>query len=150
YGIRNYTGMQNSLYSNLIYQTIIDNTSHVIKFGASFQADKFRETFAGVSYNRAENVPGVFTEYAWNHMDKWNVVAGLRADYHNLFGAFLTPRLHLRYAPAEHTAIRASIGRAQRTASLFAENMGQMASNRSFVLMGTDPGKPYGLDPEVA
>lgn len=150
YGIRNYNGLQNSLYGNLIYQTIIDNTAHVIKFGASFQADKFRETFAGVSYNRTENVPGVFTEYAWNYMDKWNVVAGLRADYHNLFGAFLTPRLHLRYAPAEHSAIRASIGRAQRTASLFAENMGQMASNRSFVLMGTDPGKPYGLDPEVA
>ncbi len=150
YGARNYDATQHSFYGNLIYQTIINNTNHVIKFGTSFQADRFREQFAGMPYGRDERVPGVFTEYAWSYTDKWNLVAGLRADYHNLFGAFLTPRLHLRYAPEEHTAIRASIGRAQRTANLFAENMGQMASNRSFMVMGTDPNKPYGLDPEVA
>src|SRR5690606_18897216 len=93
---------------------------------------------------------GVFTEYAWSHLDKWSIVAGLRADYHNLFGAFLTPRLHVRYAPAERTVIRVSGGRAQRTASLLAENMGYMASNRLFVIVAPEAGKPYGLDPEVA
>ena len=79
-----------------------------------------------------------------------NVVAGLRGDYHNIFGAFVTPRLHVRYAPFKQTSIRASIGRAQRTANILAENIGYMASNRVFLFNGTSPGNPYGLDPEVA
>jgi outer membrane receptor for ferrienterochelin and colicins len=150
YGARGYEAWQRSLYSNLIYQTIIGNTNHVIKGGASFLMDRLGEQFDGATWRREELVPGVFTEYAWSHMDKWNVVAGLRADYHNLFGAFVTPRLHLRYAPAKRTAIRASAGRAQRTANLLAENMGYMASNRRFIVLGADAGKPYGLNPEVA
>ncbi len=150
YGNREYDGWQKSWYSNLIYQTIIGNTNHIMKFGASFQADRFFEQFAGQFYRRNESVPGAFAEYSWNYDDKWNLVAGLRGDYHNIFGGFLTPRLHLRYATSEYTAIRASIGRAQRTANLLAEHIGQMASNRRFILMGTDPEKPYGLDPEIA
>jgi len=150
YGSRRYDAVQHSFYGNLIYQTIIGNTNHVIKGGASFLADRLGESFAGSSYARAERVPGVFTEYSWKYLDKWNIVAGIRADYHNLFGAFVTPRLHLRYAPADGTVIRASAGRAQRTANLLAENMGYMASNRSFVIVAPAAGKPYGLDPEVA
>ncbi len=150
YGSREYDGKQQSFYTNLIYQTIIGNTNNVIKFGGSFLADNYDERFANTPYSREENVAGVFTEYSWSHLKNWNVVAGIRADYHNLFGTFVTPRLHVRYAPFKKTAIRASIGRAQRTANVFAENMGFMASNRQFIIKPSGDGKAYGLDPEVA
>lgn len=150
YGARNYDGTEHSFYSNLIYQSIIGNTNHVIKAGASFLLDNYDETFAGNQYKRDEAVPGVFVEYAWSHLTKWNVVAGLRADYHNMYGAFVTPRLHVRYAPFPNTSFRASVGRAQRTANIFAENMGYMASNRQFLIVNPQADKAYGLNPEVA
>lgn len=149
YGSRNYNALEKSFYANLIYQSIIGNTNHVIKAGASTLIDNYHETFNYQDYNRNEVVPGVFAEYAYN-AKKLNIVAGLRGDYHNLFGAFVTPRLHIRYAPFERTSIRASIGRAQRTANVFAENMGYMASNRIFVIQSAQTGKAYGLNPEVA
>jgi len=150
YGSRSYDADQRSFYANYIYQSIIGNTSHQIKGGASFMADAYRERFTGMPYRRTEYVPGVFAEYSYNYLDRFNVVAGLRADYHNLFGGFVTPRLHLRYAPAGQTVFRASAGRAQRTANVFAENTGFLASNRSFAIQGSESGLPYGLKPEVA
>jgi outer membrane receptor for ferrienterochelin and colicin len=83
-------------------------------------------------------------------MDIFTAVAGFRADYHNIYGAFFTPRLHLRYEPIEKTVIRASLGRGQKTASIFAENMGIFASSRAIYLDETSSGLPYGLEPEVA
>lgn len=156
YGNRDYNGKQTSLYANYIYQTIISNTNNVIKFGASALMDKYDERFMGAAMARTEVVPGAFVEYSYKWMDKINVVAGLRGDYNSIFGAFVTPRLHLRYAPNEQTAIRASVGRAQRTANMFAENMGLMASGRNFYYNNTDmvtalsANESYLFKPEVA
>jgi outer membrane receptor for ferrienterochelin and colicins len=150
YGNRKYSSLQKSFYTNLIYQSIIGNTNHGIKLGLSNLVDQYDETIGLNRYKRNEVVPGAFAEYSYNYLEKFNLVAGLRADYHNLFGTFLTPRLHVRYAPFKNTAIRASIGRAQRTANIFAENMGYMASNRVFAVFSVDADKAYGLDPEVA
>lgn len=150
YGRRNYNAIQRSLYSNLIFQTILGNTNHVLKTGLSNLIDNYDEKVEANRYMRNEVVPGAFAEYSYNYLTKFNVVAGVRGDHHNLFGAFVTPRLHLRYAPHELTAIRASIGRAQRTANIFAENLGNMASIRALYVVNPEAGKPYGLDPEVA
>lgn len=150
YSSRNYAADQQSFYANYIYQTIISNTNHVIKFGSSFIFDNISESFTGSNYKRQEIVPGAFAEYSYNYLTRFNVVAGLRTDYHNIYGAFVTPRLHLRYAPNEQHAIRASIGRAQRTANIFAENFAYMASNRNFLIQGAPGSNPYGLDPEIA
>lgn len=150
YGKRTYAGNQKSLYANYIFQTILGNTNHILKTGASMIADQYDETVFGQPYARNEYVPGIFAEYSYSFLDKFNIVAGLRGDYHNLYGAFATPRLHIRYAPFKRTVLRASVGRAQRTANIFAENMGYMASNRSFAVLSGTTEKAYGLNPEVA
>lgn len=149
YGSREYDAKQRSFYANLIYQSFISNTNHIIKSGLSQMIDEYDETWTGQHFKRTEVVPGAFIEYAYN-AKKVNIVAGLRGDYHNLFGAFVTPRLHIRYAPLERSVIRASIGRAQRTANILAENMGYMASNRAFIINSGETGKAYGLNAEVA
>ncbi len=148
FGNRVYDARQKSLYANLIFQSIIDNTNHVIKGGLSTVLDDYDELFGAKVYKRTEIVPGAFAEYSYSYLDKFNLIAGLRGDYDNLYGGFLTPRLHLRYAPFKKTAIRASIGRAQRTANILAENMGYMASSRVFVIPST--ANSFNLDPEVA
>lgn len=150
FGRTDYLALQRSLYSNLIYQSILGNTNHQYRTGISFQGDIFSEELSFGTFDRREWVPGAFLEYTFNHLDVFSAVAGIRGDLHSDYGPFLTPRLHLRYEPVEKTVFRASAGRGQKTASIFAENIGLFASSRSFFIEGTGQEKPYGLDPEVA
>ena len=150
FGLGDYDADQQSLYSNLIYQSILGSTNHQYRTGVSFQADAYNEIVSTSTYKRNELVPGAFLEYTFNHLDIFSAVAGIRADYHNTYGAFVTPRLHLRYEPIPRTVFRASVGRGQKTASIFAENIGMFASSRSIYVSGDGSDKPYGLDAEVA
>ena len=150
FGLTTYDAKQQNVYSNLIYQSIINNTDHKFKAGISFQYDKYHEDFNMNKYNRTEVVPGAFFEYTYTHTDKFNLVAGLRTDRNSLFGFFMTPRLHIRYAPLKGTTIRLSAGRGQRTANIFAENSSVFVSSRQLNIVNPQPGKAYGLDPEVA
>ena len=150
FGLTDYDADQRSLYSNLIYQSILGSTNHQYRTGISFQADGYEEIVGSASYSRKELVPGAFLEYTFNHLDIFTAVAGIRADYHNNYGAFVTPRIHLRYEPIARTVFRASLGRGQKTASLFAENIGMFASSRSIAIAGDGSDRPYGLEPEVA
>ena len=150
FGLTTYNAKQQNFYSNLIYQSIINNTNHKFRTGISFLYDKYNEDFKLNNYKRKEIVPGAFFEYTYTHTDKFSVVAGLRADHNNLFGFFVTPRLHIRYAPVKGTTIRLSAGRGQRTANIFAENTSVFVSSRQVNIIGAELGKAYGLNPEVA
>lgn len=150
YGMNRYSGKQNSFYANYIFQSIIGNTNHIIKGGASFQYDDFEEEFKQNTFSRQEIVPGAFAEYTYLYETKLSLVAGLRADHSSMYGLFVTPRLHLRYAPIEKLVFRASAGRAQRTANPLSENMGTMASSRQFIFENVHAKNPFGLEQEVA
>jgi outer membrane receptor for ferrienterochelin and colicins len=150
FGLRRYDAEQKSLYFNSIFQTIIGSTDHQIRTGASFQWDNFHETVVNSHYIRNEWVPGVFGEYTYKGSEKFSWLTGIRLDYHNNFGFFVTPRLNVRYAPQESTVFRIAAGRGQRTESIFAENIGLFASSRQIRVLGTNPNTPYGLNAEVA
>ena len=150
FGKRKYDAFQQSFYANLLYQSIIGSTDHVFKSGLSYQYDRFDETLGESNFLRNESVPGVFSEYTYNYLNKVSLVAGLRADNHNQYGFFVTPRLHFRFSPNEKTAFRLVSGRGQRTPSVFAENIGAMASSRSYQIVNPQPNIPYGLNAEVA
>ncbi len=150
FGLRKYDATQKSLYFNLIYQTIINNTDHQIRMGTSMQYDKYDEFVITTTYKRNEFIPGIFGEYTFKGSEKFSVLIGGRADYHNNYGLFFTPRLNLRYAPDQNTVFRIAAGRGQKTATIFAENIGFFASNREFIVEGTNNKTPYGLQAEVA
>ena len=150
FGLTGYDAKQQNFYSNLIYQSIINNTNHKFRTGLSFLYDKYNEDFKFNNYKRTETVPGAFFEYTYTHTDKFNVVAGLRADHNSLFGFFVTPRLHVRYEPVKGTTLRLSAGRGQRTANIFAENTSVFVSSRQVNIIHAAPGKAYGLNAEVA
>lgn len=151
YGPNNYKGDQQTFYANYIFQGILGNSDHKFRTGASYIWDSIAETYRGFRFKRAESVPGVFYEYTYVYMTKFNVVAGIRGDYHNYYGFFVTPRLHMRYAfNNEKSVVRVSGGRALRTANVLAENSAFMASSRDFILSPSNLRMPYGLDAEVA
>ena len=150
FGLTSYNASQNNFYANLIYQSIIGTTAHKFRTGLSYTSDTYKEELKNNLYTRKEMVPGGFFEYTFTPAEKFNLVAGLRADYNSLFNWFITPRLHIRYEPVKGTTIRASIGRGQRTANIFAENMSVLVSARQLNILTAATGKAYGLDPETA
>ncbi|MEE4175951.1 MAG: TonB-dependent receptor [Bacteroides sp.] len=131
YGLTTYDGTQNTFYANILFEnTIAGNPNHRFTTGASFLFDDYRETLADSLFDRRETVPGVFGQYTMTSGEHFTLVAGLRADFHNLYGAFLTPRFHARYQAGEHTTFRASAGSGFRVPNLIAENTGLLVSNR--------------------
>lgn len=149
YGTSSYNALQKTFYANYIFQGILKTTDNTIKLGASYMDDDVNEKFQLFKFKRHEQVAGVFTELAINRKNKFNMVAGLRADYHNYYGLFFTPRLHLRYAFSEKSVLRLSGGRALRTANILADNTYLMASSRVWNLEVLDLSMPYGLKPEI-
>lgn len=148
FGLRNYSGKQQTYYSNLIFESIIGNTNHKYKAGASFMYDSYDETYLLDQFKRNEIVPGVFAEYTLTGL-KYTLVAGARADFHNLAGTQFTPRLNFKYDFTPQTILRLSAGRGFRTANVFAESQQYFASNRTIEIL-QNGGNIYGLKPEIA
>ncbi|MFD0835243.1 TonB-dependent receptor domain-containing protein [Mariniflexile aquimaris] len=153
FGLKQYDILHNSLYSNIIYNSIISDSRHKIKTGISYTYDHYDEFLVtpnlNSDYERTERSVGAFFEYNYDNLDKLNLTAGVRIDEHNLLGTFVTPRIHARYTPWEKSALRASIGRGKRSANIFAENQNMFSTSRDINILNT-AGKVYGLDPEIA
>ena len=149
FGLNVYDIQHQSVYSNIIFNSIIGDTRNKFKTGINFTYDKFEELVNTLDFSREENAFGAFFEYAFDNLDNFSLTAGLRVDTHNLLGTFVTPRLHLRYAPWEKGVIRASVGRGKRSANIFAENQQLFASSRQINIDDVG-GNIYGLNPEIA
>ncbi len=149
FGLNNYNIKQQSYYSNIIFNSIIDNTMNKFSTGVNFTYDNYSEFINTFDVSRTDNSAGAFFEYTYDNNDKFSLILGGRLDYHNRLGVFITPRLHARYNPWEKGVVRFSIGRGKRSANIFAENQQLFASSRVFSVLDTN-GKIYGLNPEIA
>lgn len=47
--------------------------------------------------NHKENTPGVYAQYTYNKNERLILMAGIRVDDSNVYGTFITPRLHIKY-----------------------------------------------------
>ncbi|HSG67768.1 MAG TPA: TonB-dependent receptor, partial [Bacteroidales bacterium] len=135
FGLNDYDAEENSYYLNLIFQSYIGNTNHSFSTGASFELKNYIEHLNDSAFTRFERIPGVFFQYTYSLGDKLTVIAGIRGDYHNIFGAFATPRVHLKYNLTENTIVRASAGMGYRTANVIAENNNMLANSRKLIIV---------------
>ncbi len=134
FGLYNYYGNQNTWYFNAIYQSIIGTTTHKFRTGAGFISDHYHEQLDSMFFSRLETVGGAFFEYSYLPDENFSLVAGFRSDYHSLFGAMMTPRLHMRYSPKAGTTLRIAAGKGYRTANFLAENQAVLMSSRRLFL----------------
>ncbi|MCI4667637.1 MAG: TonB-dependent receptor [Bacteroidia bacterium] len=148
-----FNARQQSSYANLIYQNYIFNPNHRIRLGGNLQFDQIEEFVPQIStqFSFNEWVPGIFGEYTYRYKESLRIIAGLRGDFHNIWGFFLTPRLHFLYKPDQKTSIRISGGRGQRTANVFAENLSRLISQRELRTQNDSryTGLAYNFSPEV-
>ncbi len=149
FGLNQYDIKQQSYYSNLIFNSIINNTMNKFVTGMNFTYDNYSEFVNLSDVSRVDNSLGAFFEYTFDNNEKLSYILGARVDYHNRLGFFLTPRLHLKYNPWKKGVLKFSAGRGKRAANIFAENQNLFASSRTFSVLDTS-GKIYGLNPEIA
>jgi len=150
-GLNSYTGRHDNLFASFLFNRklgLLDR--HTLSGGLSLLADQYDEQFNTLNFDRTEVVPGIFAEYTYSLAQKFSAVLGARFDYNSIFGAFFTPRIHMRYAINENHVLRASAGRGQRTANIFTENSSIFVSSRKLVLEGTGYPGAGGLQPEVS
>ena len=149
FGLKTYDINHQSVYSNLLFNSIIGDTRSKFTTGLNFTYDIYDEFVNSINFSRKENSFGGFFEYAYDNSDNFSFTSGVRVDTHNLLGTYITPRLHIRYVPWEKGVLRASVGQGRKSANVFAENQQLFASTRQIDIQSSG-GKIYGLDPEVA
>lgn len=134
FGRNEYEGQETTIYGNVIFQNIIGSSFHQYKTGVSILYDDFDEVFADSTFARREVVPGIYYEYSYLPNDKFSLIAGGRTDFHNLYGTFITPRLHTRYQLSDGLTIRAAAGRGYRVANAVVESSNALVSSRRLVI----------------
>jgi outer membrane receptor for ferrienterochelin and colicin len=147
FGITNYNAKQSNAYANLQYEySYKDNSS--LKAGFSYRHVRLNERISFLNnslgrsysgaYSKKEDIPGAFAETTLNLFDnKITWIAGIRADNHNDFGWQITPRTLIKYSVTDNLTLRGSLGKGWRTANIFSENIGLLASSRDIILIGT-------------
>lgn len=149
YGHRQYNGNQLSGRANLLfaseYSEEVKQTS-----GVSFVYDEYVETLDSLDFSRTEQTFGIFSEHTYTPNEDWSIIAGIRGDYHNTYGFFVTPRLHARYSFNENTSLKLAAGMGYRSPNLLMDNVGLFASNRTIQIQTSEAGAPYGMKMEEA
>ncbi|MBO0590650.1 TonB-dependent receptor [Cellulophaga sp. E16_2] len=149
FGFNTYDINHESIYSNLMLNSIIGDTQNKFKTGLAFAYDGYDELVLTDDFSRVDASVGAFFEYNYDNLNKVNLTAGLRVDTHNRLGTFVTPRFHIRYTPWERASLKGSFGRGKRAANIFAENQQLFGSSRAINIKNAG-GEIYGLDPEDA
>ena len=134
YGNKIYDAQQTNLHANFIFSTRFGH-DHKLATGGSLNTDLFDEKWQNgavvpENFKRKELVPGIFAEYTLTVFERLSIMPGLRGDWHNRYGFFVTPRLHVKYDAADFVQMRASAGKGHRTPNILAENSFLLASNR--------------------
>lgn len=134
FGKSNYSAKQNTLYLNLIYESEIARDLARGSIGLSYIRDDYDERFRTYDLSRVENIPGAYAELTLEPNEHFQATAGFRADFHNLYGNFYSPRIHIKYEIIHGLTFRGSAGKGYRIANVFADNLGLMASSREFII----------------
>lgn len=141
YGHKAYDVDQRNLYASLLFETDFTRM-HNLSAGLSLNHDRYGEDYrmthdlsAGLRHERErETTPGAYVQYTFNWNDKLVAMAGIRADRSSLYGTFVTPRAHVKYAPAEWFSLRASVGKGYRSVHPLAEYNYLMVSGRQLLI----------------
>ena len=151
FGLNDYSGNQNSLALNLMYNHYFTYRSS-LNVGVQAHLDYYRETLGNdtpwlgsdraYDFGRDEEEVGAYAEYTYAVRDKFSVVAGLRGDYNAFYDRFfLTPRGHVKWNVTPSTTLRASGGLGYRSTNVITDNIGVLATGRAITFLDNESGK---------
>ena len=130
---RFFRASQGSVFANFVYQSEM-NEHHSLSMGFSEMLDLYSEFFeidssTGGTFNDA----GVYAEYTYRAGDVFSTILGVREDMFSGDGYRFSPRLTMRYAPAESLIFRLNAGRGIRRSMPLVDNFGVLSSNKALL-----------------
>ncbi|MFO8129725.1 MAG: TonB-dependent receptor [Bacteroidales bacterium] len=134
FGLNTYDASENNYFGSLIYQAGFREQKHQITSGMGLMIDNYDEVLNDSTFIRKETVPGIFAEYTFKPSGKLTVLAGIRADRHNIFGMLYTPRFHFKYDITNGLIMRVSAGKGYRSPNVIAENNYILATSRKLII----------------
>lgn len=134
-----YRANQKNGYAQLLYEADVA-PGHNLSVGLTLNHDYLNEHLIRV-YNVwrdngatiKETTYGGYAQYTYTLDEKLTAMAGIRYDHSSIHGSFVTPRLHLKYSPAEWFTARLAAGKGYRTPHPVAENIALLSSSRTVV-----------------
>ena len=161
YGSTPYNVDQRNGYASLLFETDFDE-HHSISTGISLNHDYLDDQSHwdppyldyGITWGQVtdETTPGAYAQYTYKIGEQFTVMGGLRWDHSNLWGSFVTPRMHVKYSPSETVTLRGSVGKGYRTPHITAENPYLLASSRVLVIdknIGQEKAWNYGVSTQL-
>ena len=141
YGYKLYNTNQRNGYASLMFESDFGE-HHNISTGISLNHDLYDQRYRlendleaqELAAYEDETTPGAYVQYTYKLGEKLTAMGGLRWDHSNIYGGFITPRMHLRYSPNDIVTLRGSIGKGYRTNHVLAENNFLLASGRKIVI----------------
>ena len=136
YGVRTYDVDNNNAYAQLMFETEF-TPSHSISTGLSFNHDCYNEHWTllpNLVKDPDENIGGAYAQYTFNYDDRLVFMAGIRGDYSDLYGAFVTPRAHLKWSVSDLLKLRFSAGKGYRTPRPMPDYHTLLASSRDIIV----------------
>ena len=141
YGHRTYDVRQKNGYASLLFETDFTE-AHKLSAGLSLNHDYYNQHYrlthntelAPQRLDEHETTPGAYAQYTFTPNEQWVVMGGLRVDHSSMYGTFVTPRFHIKYAPNHVLSLRLSAGKGYRTVHALGEFNYLLASNRQLVV----------------
>ncbi len=161
YGTTPYDADQRNGYASLLFETDFDE-HHSLSTGISLNHDYLDDQNHwyppyldyGITWGEVtdETTPGAYVQYTYKIGEKFTLMGGLRWDHSNLWGSFVTPRMHVKYSPSDFITLRGSVGKGYRTPHILAENSYLLARNRMLWIngdIGQEKAWNYGLSTQM-
>lgn len=141
YGHRTYAVRQKNGYASLLFETDFTE-AHKLSAGLSLNHDYYNQHYrlthntelAPQRLDEHETTPGAYAQYTFTPNEQWVVMGGMRVDHSSMYGTFVTPRFHIKYAPNHVLSLRLSAGKGYRTVHALGEFNYLLASNRQLVV----------------
>ena len=150
FGATKYLAGQHSAYANLLYQNVISD-AHRFTVGMNGTFDRYDEIFhrtifyEGRKDEAGSDTPvftnlanaGLFGEYTYKYDETLSVIAGVRGDWFNHINDGkskfkVSPRITLKYMPADQIVLRANGGRGLRYSTPLVDNIGVFSTGKRF------------------
>jgi outer membrane receptor for ferrienterochelin and colicins len=132
YGTTTYLAEQHTIFSNLAGNVSVKK--HDLLYGAAVRTQYYNDNTPATAKRDLRTLPGVFVQDEWTHSSRFTALVGLRADLDRDAGLILSPRLTLRWKPAQWTTLRLTTGSGFRTVNLFTEDHAALTGARTVVI----------------
>lgn len=124
YGYLNLNAQQDLLYTVSDFTLYLEK--HELLAGLSYTYDSFQDNRSIGTH--AYHIPALYVQDIYSPTLNWDLMAGVRFDYHNVHGSIVSPRFAATYYGLPHFIWRLSAGKGFRTFNLFSENHSAITS----------------------